>query len=149
MIIGKPSRHIVDEPPRHKDTKVTEPSANYDLIAREIVDSAFSVHKALGPGLLESVYEQCLAYELHTRKHHVARQVNLPVTYRDIRIEAGFRIDMIVDESVVVEIKASEKMIPVHEAQILTYLKLSGHRLGLLINFNVPRIKDGIRRFAL
>jgi len=123
-----------------------EPSARDDAIARQIVDSAFAIHSTLGPGLVESVYEQCLAYELQTRKLRVKRQLQLPVKYRDLVIEGGLRIDVLVEESVVVEIKAVEKILPVHEAQLLTYLKLAGHRLGLLINFNVPLIKDGIRR---
>jgi GxxExxY protein len=116
------------------------------LIARQIVDSAFAVHTALGPGLLESVYEQCLAYELQARKLRVSRQIQLPIQYRELLVEGGLRIDMLVNESVIVEIKAVEKLLPIHEAQLLTYLKLANHRLGLLINFNVPKIKDGIRR---
>jgi GxxExxY protein len=99
-----------------------------------------------GPGLLESVYEPCLSYELETRHLAVQRQVELPVFYRDLRLDAGFRMDMVVDGLVVVEIKATERLLPVHEAQLLTYLKLSGHKLGLLINFNVTLIKLGIRR---
>jgi GxxExxY protein len=118
-----------------------------ESIARKIVDSAFTVHSALGPGLLESIYEQCLAYELESRGIMVARQSVLPVIYREIRIDSGFRIDMLVGDLVVVEVKAVEGLLPVHEAQILTYLKLSGHRLGFLINFNVARISQGIRRF--
>jgi GxxExxY protein len=124
-----------------------EPSAEQDEIARQIVDSAFVVHTTLGPGLLESVYEQCLACELTLRGVAIARQVPVPLIYRHIRIDAGFRIDMVVGGCVIVEIKAAEKTLPIHESQLLTYLKLSGYRLGLLINFNVPLIKDGIRRF--
>ena len=120
--------------------------AEHDLVAREIVDSAFAVHSALGPGLLESVYEQCLAAELGARNVPVARQVAVPLVYRDVPIEAGFRIDLLVGGSVIVEVKAAERTLPVHEAQLLTYLKLSGYRLGFLINFNVPLIKDGIKR---
>jgi GxxExxY protein len=123
-----------------------EPGQTLDEIARQIVDAAFAVHVALGPGLLESVYEQCLTYELQSRSLIVARQLALPVRYREITIDAGFRVDLLVNDLIVVEIKAVEKMLPVHEAQLLTYLKLSGKRLGLLINFNVPRIKDGIKR---
>ncbi|WP_199175990.1 GxxExxY protein [Telmatospirillum siberiense] len=126
-----------------------EPSSAHDFVSREIVDSAFAVHKALGPGLLESVYEQCLAYELGTRGFAVARQVVSPVIYRDIRIDGSFRIDMIVNDLIIVEIKATERLAAIHQAQLLTYLKLSKRRLGLLINFNVPRLKDGIRRMAL
>jgi len=121
-------------------------NTEHDLIARQIVDSAFAVHSTLGPGLLESVYEQCLAYELETRELMAQRQVALPVFYRTLRIDAGFRMDMVVGGLVVVEIKAIERVLPIHEAQLLTYLKLSGHKIGLLINFNVPLIKQGIRR---
>jgi GxxExxY protein len=123
-----------------------EPSTEHDLIARRIVDSAFAVYSTLGPGLLESVYEECLACELEARNLAVQRQVMLPIFYRDVRIDAGFRMDMVIGGLVVVEIKATERNLPIHEAQLLTYLKLSGHRIGLLINFNVPLIKDGIRR---
>jgi GxxExxY protein len=131
---------------RAPEPGVAEPSPEHDLIAREIVDAAFAVHNALGPGLLESVYEPCLAYELETRHLAVRRQVALPVFYRHLRIDAGFRMDMVVGGLVVVEIKATERLLPIHQAQLLTYLKLSGHSLGLLINFNVTLIKHGIRR---
>ena len=127
---------------------MVEPSAEHDLFAAQIVDAAFAVHTALGPGLLESVYEQCLVYELETRGIPFRRQVALPVRYRDKRIDAGYRLDLIVGGLVVVEIKAIEKILPVHEAQLMTYLKLSGHRLGLLINFNVALVKFGIKRRA-
>jgi GxxExxY protein len=145
-----------DEPPRRQDAKVAsqrpafvEPSREHDRVAREIVDSAFAVHEALGPGLLESVYEQCLSQELLTRGLVVERQVAVPVLYRDFRIDAGFRMDLRVGSLVVVELKAIERLLPVHEAQLLTYLKLSRHSLGILINFNVVRIKDGLRRIVL
>lgn len=136
----------------HQDTKTTkaaELSPAHDVAARQIVDSAFTVHTTLGPGLLESVYEQCLERELRFRDLMVARQVALPLTYRGEPVDAGFRIDMLVSGLVIVEIKAIEKLLPIHEAQLLTYLKLSGKRLGLLINFNAVRIRDGIRRLAL
>jgi GxxExxY protein len=123
-----------------------EPSREHDFAARQIVDSAFAVHTTLGPGLLESVYERCLEYELKSRELNVACQVPLPVIYRDVSIDAGFRIDMIVNDLVIVEIKAIEKLLPIHEAQLLTYLKLSDKHVGMLINFNTVRIKDGIRR---
>jgi GxxExxY protein len=134
-----------------KDTKMagTEPTPLHDRVAKQIVDAAFHVHKSLGPGLLESVYEQCLCYELESRNMTVARQVSLPVQYREIRLEAVFRIDLIVNDLVIVEIKSVEALLPIHEAQLLTYLKLSSTRLGFLINFNVTRIKEGIRRRAL
>ena len=113
------------------------------------MDSAHAVHQALGPGLLESIYEACLEHELNNRGLKIARQVSLPIIYGDLKLEGGLRLDLIVAEAVVVEVKSVETILPVHKAQILTYLKLSGHRLGLLLNFNVPRIKDGIYRFIL
>lgn len=120
-----------------------------DRVAKQVVDAAFTVHSTLGAGLLESVYEVCLAYELTKRGLKAERQLALPVVYDNVRLEAGFRLDLLVEKSVVVELKAVETLIPVHSAQLLTYLKLSGYRLGLLINFNVPLIKDGIKRLAL
>jgi GxxExxY protein len=126
-----------------------EPSTEHDLVTRQIIDSAFAVHRTLGHGHLNSVYEQCLAYELETRDLTIQRQVMLPVRYRNISVEDGFRMDMVVSNLVVVEIKAIERTLPIHQAQLLTYLKLSGHRIGLLINFNVILIKHGIRRLIL
>jgi GxxExxY protein len=117
--------------------------------AREVVDAAFRVHTTLGPGLLESVYEACLSHELSKRGLDRQQQVAMPIIYDGLRLEGGLRLDLIVGGELVVEIKAVERILPVHEAQILTYLKLAQKRLGLLINFNVVRIKDGIRRFAL
>ena len=123
--------------------------ARLNVISGRIIDAAYAVHQALGPGLLESVYETCLTYELRKRGLEVERQVELPVVYEGIRMEAGFRLDLLVEASVVVEPKTVDLVLPVHLAQMLTYLKLSGHRLGLLINFNVPAIKKGIHRLAL
>jgi GxxExxY protein len=125
-----------------------EPSAAHNEITGQIVDAAFAIHTSLGPGLLESVCEQCLAYELKSRTLNVTRQVQVPIRYRELIVDAAFRIDMLVNECVVVEVKAVEKLLPIHDAQVLTYLKLTGHRVGLLVNFNVPRIKEGIRRLA-
>ena len=125
-----------------------EPTSEHDRIARQIVDSAFAVHTTLGPGLLESAYEQCLTAELRFRNLSVERQVVVPVVYRNIPIDAGFRMDMVVGGLVVVEAKAVETILPIHEAQLLTYLKLSGQQLGLLINFNVTLIKNGIKRIV-
>jgi GxxExxY protein len=113
------------------------------------VDAAFRVHSVLGPGLLESVYQVCLAHEIAGRGVKVEQQRVLPVVYDDIELDAGLRMDLLVGDCVVVELKAVENLQPVHKAQLLTYLKLSGHRLGLLINFNVPLIKDGITRMVL
>ena len=120
-----------------------------DKIASIVVDAAFKVHKTLGPGLLESVYEACLLHELRLRGHNAETQVSVPVKYEGVVLDAGLRIDMIVDRQLIVELKAVEAMHPVFEAQLLTYLKLTGKRLGLLINFNVPLIKDGIKRIIL
>ena len=125
-----------------------EPTLEQDRAARQVVDSAFAVHKILGAGLLETVYYQCLAVELTSRGIAVRRQVHQPLSYKGNPIDAGFRLDMVVGESVVVEVKAVERLLPVHSSQVLTYLKLSGLRLGLLINFNTPLIKDGIRRIV-
>ena len=125
---------------------MTEPTAEQDEIARQVVDAAFQVHSTLGPGLLESVYEQGMVYELGLRGLPHRRQVQLPITYKTVELGSYFRLDTVVAEAVVVELKAVEKLLPVHGAQLLTYLKLSGYPLGLLINFNVPLVKDGIRR---
>jgi GxxExxY protein len=113
-----------------------------------IVDAAIQVHSALGPGLLESAYEACLAHELVERGLAVRTQVAIPIVYKGIRLEQGYRIDMLVEESVVVENKTLLVIHPVHEAQLLTHLRLSGHRLGLLLNYYVPFMRDGIRRIV-
>ena len=117
-----------------------------ESIAKIILDSAYQVHTALGPGMLESVYEACLAYELGLRSIEVKSQITLPVVYKGINVDSGFRLDMLVDGCVIVEIKASEIINPVYCAQLLTYLKLAKIRLGLLINFNVVHLRDGIKR---
>ncbi len=133
----------------HQGASVSTIPPALDATGAAIVDAALKVHSALGPGLLESVYEACLKYELISRGRAARNQVALPVQYEGLRLDTGLRLDLVVDDSVIVEIKAVESMAPVHTAQILTYLKLSGFRLGFLINFNVTRIRDGIRRFAL
>lgn len=117
-------------------------------IAKEIVDAAFQVHKRLGPGLLETVYEAVLAYELHKRGLHVQRQVPMPVMYDDLRFDVGFRADLLVADLVIVELKSVQQAHPVHRKQVLTYIKLSDKRLGLLINFGATLIKDGISRLV-
>ena len=124
-------------------------SVETDIVAAAIVDAAFAVHRAFGPGLLESVYEACMCHELAKKGIPFQRQVALPVVYDGLRLETGLRIDLLVAETVVVELKAAEINQPLFEAQLLTYLKLSGRRLGLLINFNVRLLKDGIRRIVL
>ena len=120
-----------------------------EILASGVIESAFRVHRQLGPGLLESVYEICLRHELHKSGLVHEAQVALPVIYDTLKLEAGLRLDLIVGAKVIVEIKAVEKLLPVHEAQILTYLKLSSRRLGLLIKFNTALLKDGIRRLVL
>jgi GxxExxY protein len=115
-------------------------------ITGAIVDSAMKVHTALGPGLLESAYEACLIYELQKRGFKVERQVELPVIYEGVRVDAGYRIDLLVEETVIVEIKSVENLLAVHEAQLLSYLKLSQKRVGLLINFNTVHLRNGIKR---
>jgi GxxExxY protein len=121
---------------------------NENLIAKEIVDAAYCIHTTLGPGLLESVYEAVLSFELVDRGFHVVREQPIPIIYKDVRIEHGFRADLIVEDKVIVEIKSIELIAPVHKKQLLTYLKLADKRLGLLINFNVALIKDGITRIV-
>jgi GxxExxY protein len=114
-----------------------------------IVDAAFQVHKTLGPGLLERVYEECLQYELDNRGLNVRRQVRVPLMYKELEFDCGFRIDLLVNNEVVVEVKAIEGVLPIHTAQLLTYLKITELRVGLLINFNQTTIKNGIHRFVL
>jgi GxxExxY protein len=121
---------------------------NENAIATQIVDAAFRIHTTFGPGLLESVYETVLSYELTRRGLRIARQQEIPLVYENVRIEIGFRADLIVEDKVIVEIKSIETLLPVHRKQLLTYLRLADKRLGLLINFNVALIKDGIARIV-
>jgi GxxExxY protein len=118
-------------------------------ITREIIGAAIEVHKQLGPGLLESAYEECLAHELQLRNLRVERQKPVPVVYKQTKLECGYRIDLLIEGRIVVELKSVDGLAPLHDAIILTYLRLSGHRLGLLINFNVSVLKNGIGRFIL
>lgn len=131
------------------DGKFLAVTPELDRLAREVVDSALKIHSTLGPGLLESVYEICLAHELKNRGLKFQSQVAFPIIYGEVRLDAGLRIDLLVEDQLIVEIKAVDAMLPVFEAQLLTYLKLSHRRLGLLINFNVPKIKDGIKRIII
>jgi GxxExxY protein len=117
-------------------------------VSGQVVNAAMKVHTALGPGLLESAYEACLVYELRTRGLWVETQVPLPIVYEGVRVEAGYRLDLLVEHLVIVELKAVEGISPVHIAQLLSYLKLSGKPIGLLINFHVAHLKDGIRRLV-
>jgi GxxExxY protein len=118
-------------------------------ITHAIIAAAIEVHRRLGPGLLESAYEECLVHELRTRQLRVDRQVPVPVVYRETKLECGYRLDLLVESRVVVEIKSVDGLAAIHEAIILTYLRLSNHRIGLLINFNVSVLKDGVRRFIV
>ncbi|PRY87409.1 GxxExxY protein [Mongoliibacter ruber] len=117
-------------------------------IAKVILDKAFEIHRNLGPGLLESVYEKALEYELIQAGVFVVSQVPVPLIYKEIKFEAGFRLDLLVENKVIIEVKANDGLAPVHFAQTLTYLKLSAKKLGLLLNFNVKYLKDGIHRLA-
>jgi GxxExxY protein len=119
-----------------------------ELIGKEVVDCALKVHQKLGPGLLESVYEKCLAYELEQRSFKVESQVFLPVHYDGVDLDAGLKLDLWIERKFLVEVKTVESLHPVHQAQLLTYLKMTGSRLGLLINFNVSLLKHGIKRIA-
>jgi|SRR5690554_7318127 len=121
---------------------------DYNLTS-EIIGGAIEVHKALGPGLLESAYNECLAYELEVRGFSVQREVLLPITYKEVEIDHGYRLDLLIENRIVIELKAVEKFTDVHTAQILTYMKLGGFDLGLLINFHEKLLKDGIKRFVL
>ena len=117
-------------------------------IATQIVDAAYKIHTTLGPGLFESVYETILATELEHRGLHVTRQQAIPIVWEDVHLDAGFRADLLVENKVIVEVKSVEVLAPVHRMQVLTYLRLGGKRLGLLINFNTALIKDGISRIV-
>ncbi|MEJ5351344.1 MAG: GxxExxY protein [Melioribacteraceae bacterium] len=119
----------------------------FEDLTNVIIGCAIEVHKELGPGLLESAYEECLAYELTKKGLKVERQKPVPVVYKEIKLECGYRIDILVEDKVVLELKTVDEFNPIHEAQILTYLKFSEKKVGLLINFNVLRLKDGIKRY--
>ena len=129
-----------------EDTEeVRNPCGDQECSGR-VIDAALAVHRALGPGLLESAYEACLAHELTLRSIDVRRQVELPVLYRGLRLEIGYRIDLLIDDSLIVEVKAVGKVLPIHQAQLLSYLRLSRLRVGLLLNFNVDLMRNGIQR---
>ena len=117
-------------------------------ISGNIIGAAIEVHKALGPGLLESAYEECLCHELNVRSISFERQKSLPVIYKNIKLDCGYRLDMVVEDSIIIELKSCEQIEPIHKAQLLTYLKLSGINLGLLLNFNVTVMRDGIIRIV-
>ncbi|MDD5450979.1 MAG: GxxExxY protein [Desulfovibrionales bacterium] len=117
-------------------------------LSKIILDAAFKIHRALGPGLLESAYEACLVYELKNTGLKVENQCLLPVSYEGVQVDAGYRIDILVEDKIILELKSVDQIAPIHEAQLLTYLKLSGCKLGFLLNFNVTLLKDGIKRMV-
>ncbi|OYW41232.1 MAG: GxxExxY protein [Brevundimonas sp. 12-68-7] len=134
----------------HQGHQGTEPvPESVDQIGRAVLNAAFAVHKTLGPGLLETVYEACLAEELRKSGLSVERQVGIPVTYGEVRVDVGYRLDLLVERVVIVEVKAIDALASIHAAQVLTYLRFSGVRLGYLINFNSVLLKDGLRRIVL
>lgn len=120
-----------------------------DPMTERIIGLAIEVHRALGPGLLESAYEECLCYELESHGIPYLRQIPLPVTYKSVRLDCGYRMDVVVADQIILELKTVERLLAIHEAQLLTYLKLSGIRTGLLMNFNAAVLKDGIKRRVL
>jgi len=120
-----------------------------NILTEKIIGCAIEVHKALGPGLLESAYEECLFYELREIGLMVKKQLPLPLVYKDIKLDAGYRIDLLVENKVIIEIKSAENIAEIHKAQLMTYMKLAQIRVGLLINFNVLKLKDGIIRWIL
>jgi len=121
----------------------------FDELSNKIIGLALEVHKNLGPGLLESSYKQCLAYELNKAELGFNLEYEMPIKYKDVLISCGYRIDILIENKLIIELKSVDKIIPIHEAQILTYMKLSKVNIGLLINFNVKLLKDGIKRFVL
>ena len=131
------------------DFTAAEPIEETGVLTGKIIGAAIEVHRALGPGLLESAYEACLIYELRLRRLKVESQKPLPVFYKDVMLDCGYRLDLVVDDQVIVEIKSVVGFAAIHEAQLLSYLKLSDCKIGLLINFNMKILKEGIRRFKI
>lgn len=134
---------VTTESQRHRESEERDPRTG------SIIGAAIEVHRQLGPGLMESAYEECLCHELHLRGMAFERQVALPVSYKGLRLDCGYKMDLVVDKQVVLELKCVERILPVHEAQLITYLKLSGMGVGLLINFNVSLLANGIIRRVL
>jgi GxxExxY protein len=128
-------------------TILSDQQRNYlNSISRDIISAAIKIHTLLGPGLLEKAYEACLEHELRRRGHKILRQVELPLVFEGLDVELGYRVDLLVDDQVIIELKACETLLPVHKAQLTSYLRLSGKHLGWLINFHVGRLKDGVIR---
>jgi GxxExxY protein len=121
----------------------------FDELSKRVIGCAIEVHRHLGPGLLESAYEQCLAHELSRNEIAFQLQLVLPVQYKDVRLDCGYRIDILVENQLIIELKSVEEIKGIHEAQLLTYRKLAGVKIGLLMNFNMTKLKDGIKRFVL
>lgn len=119
------------------------------VLSERVIGLAIDVHRELGPGLLESAYEECLGFELKQAGIQFGRQVGLPIIYKGMRLDCGYRIDLTIEEDLLLEVKAVERLLPIHEAQILTYLRMSGRKIGLLMNFNAATLKEGLRRFVL
>ncbi len=130
-------------------TKIDYTDRPYDTLTKQIIGAAIEVHKALGPGLLEATYEACLIYELQQAGLNVEWQKAVPLEYKEVKLDCGYRLDLLVENSVIVEVKSVAELIKVHEAQLLTYLRLSACQIGLLINFNVYKLKQGIRRIIV
>lgn len=134
----------------HKDTKNTKiEELEADDLSRRVIGLAMEVHRTVGPGLLESTYEECLCRELELADIPFHRQLPIPIDYKGKRLECGYRLDLLIDGRLIVEVKAIERLLPIHEAQLLTYLRLSGKRIGLLMNFHSMMLKEGIRRLVL
>jgi GxxExxY protein len=144
-----PQRHQDIKYFMRKKIKYAPLSDKEEEIAKHIVDSAFQVHNPLGPGLLESVYEVCFCHELESQGLSLKKQVSFPITYKNKKLDSGLRIDILVEDLIICELKAIENLLPIYEAQVLSYLKLTKKRLGFLINFNVEMIKKGIKRIIL
>jgi len=134
---------------RHEVSQRKEVFMEFDPLSKEIIGCAIEVHKLLGPGLLESAYEECLVYELLNKSYQIDRQKPIPVMYKNIRLDCGYRLDLLVEKRIIVELKSIDEITLVHEAQILTYMRFSNIKIGLLINFNVTLLKNGLKRFVL
>ena len=132
----------------HGDAK-TRSKLIHEELTKKIIGAAIEVHRALGPGLMESVYEECLCHELHLRGLKFQRQLSIPVTYKGVKLDCGYQLDLLVEDTVILELKCAERIMPVHEAQLLTYMKLLNKPVGFVINFNVPVLKQGIVRRVL
>lgn len=138
----------MNSPQRRRDAEKV-PEGMHSELTSVVIGAAIEVHRALGPGLLESAYEECLCYELSAHGVRFNRQVPLPVVYKGVKLDCGYRMDIVVEDSIVLELKCVEHISPIHEAQLLTYLRLSHHEVGLLLNFNGPVMRDGIIRKVL